>query len=119
MSFRENSINSFKDLFAEIKVYFDLQKEYGKVEITEKLSALISMMVLGGVIMIFCTIALLYLSLGLTYIIASYVGGMAWSFMIMAGALFFILFIVYLNRKRWIFNPIINFVAKLFLNDSK
>ena len=119
MSFRENSVNNIKELFSEIRKYLVLQKEYGKVEMTEKLSAIMSAMVMGGVVLILSAIALFYLSLGAAYMLAEQVGGMGWSLLIMAGALLLILLIVYLNRKRWIYNPIINFLANLFLNDSK
>ena len=119
MFIKENSINNFKQLFAEIKKYLDLQKEYAKVELTEKLSVLISTLVIGGLVLSFGTIAILYLSFALAYKLAEYLGGMGTSLSIIAGVLLLILLIIYLNRKRLIFNPVINFLANLFLNDSK
>ena len=119
MSFRENSINNFKQLFSEIKKYLDLQKEFAKAEVTEKLSALVSVLVLGGIILVFGGIALLYISFGVAYMLADYVGGMGYRLVIMAAILLFILLIVYLSRKKLIFNPVINFLANLFLKDSK
>lgn len=119
MFLKENSINNFKQLFAEVKKYLDLQKEYAKLELTEKLSILISTLVMGGIILAVGTIALLYLSFALAYKLADYVGGMGTSLTIIASVLLILLLIVYLSRKKLIINPVINFLARLFLNDSK
>ena len=119
MFLKENSINNFKQLFAEVKKYLDLQKEYAKLELTEKLSILISTLVMGGIILAVGTIALLYRSFALAYKLADYVGGMGTSLTIIASVLLILLLIVYLSRKKLIINPVINFLARLFLNDSK
>ena len=119
MFLKEDSINNFKELFAEIKKYLDLQKQYAKLELTEKLSVLIATLVIGGIVLAIGTIALLYLSFALAYVLAEYVGGMGTSLAIIATILLLILLIIYLARKSLIINPVINFLAKLFLNDSK
>lgn len=117
MFLKKENIESFKQLIAEVKRYLKLQREYTKIEITEKLSVLISVLVMATVFILIGTIALLYFSFALAYYMADFVGGLSNSLAIMGGILLILIFIIYLFRKRWIINPIVNFLAQLFLND--
>ena len=119
MFIKKDSVNIFKQLFAEVKKYLELQKEYTKIELTEKLAVLLSTLIMGGIILSVSTIVVLYLSFAMAYQLAVYVGGMGTSLTIMALVLLIALLIIFLNRKRFIINPVVNFVANLFLNDSK
>ena len=58
----DRSIENLQQLFVEFKKYLKLQKEYTKLEITEKLSILLSALVLLSVVIIFGMVALFYLS---------------------------------------------------------
>ncbi len=118
MFLKKENIDSFKDLIAEVKKYLELQKEYTKIELTEKLSVLISILVMGMVFILIGTIALLYFSFALAYYMAQYVGGLGVSLTIMGGVLLVLILLIYLIRKKLIINPMVNFLAKLFLNDS-
>ena len=66
----DRSIENLQQLFVEFKKYLKLQKEYTKLEITEKLSILLSALVLLSVVIILGMVALFYLSFALAYIIA-------------------------------------------------
>ena len=48
----DKSIENMQQLFIEFKKYLELQKEYTKLEITEKLSILLSALVLLSVVII-------------------------------------------------------------------
>ena len=48
----DRSIENLQQLFVEFKKYLKLQKEYTKLEITEKLSILLSALVLLSVVII-------------------------------------------------------------------
>ncbi len=119
MFIQEDNVNNFKDLFAEVKKYLMLQKEFTKIELTEKLAVLLSSLIMGSIILAMSTIAVLYLSFAMAYKLADYVGGMGTSLTIMAAVLLIFLLIIYLSRRSLIINPVVNFLAKLFLNDSK
>ena len=52
----DRSIENLQQLFVEFKKYLKLQKEYTKLEITEKLSILLSALVLLSVVIILGTV---------------------------------------------------------------
>ena len=105
----DKSIENFQQLFFEFKKYLELQKEYTKLELTEKLTILI---ILGMV-------ALFYLLFALAYVLEPLVGGLMVSFAIIAGINVLIMALVIIFRKQLIISPMVNFLANLFLNDSK
>ena len=80
----DRSIENLQQLFVEFKKYLKLQKEYTKLEITEKLSILLSALVLLSVVIILGMVALFYLSFALAYILDTLVGGLMVSFSIIA-----------------------------------
>lgn len=118
MFFKKENIDNFRELIAEVKRYLTLQKEYAKIEMAEKLSIIVSTLVMCMVFILIGAIALLYFSFALAYFMAQYVGGLAVSLSIMGGILLFLILIIYILRKRIIINPLVNFLARLFLNDS-
>ena len=67
----DRSIDNLQQLFIEFKKYLNLQKEYTKLEITEKLSILLSALILLSVVIILGMVALFYLSFALAYIFRS------------------------------------------------
>lgn len=114
----EHGINSFQQLYQEVKQYMELQKDYVKLELTEKLTILFSTLILAILIMILGVMILFYLSLSLAYLLEPHVGGLTISYVIIAGIVLLLIVLIYIFRKSLIINPIINFLANLFLNDS-
>lgn len=119
MMFDDKSIDNLQQLFSEFKKYLILQKEYTKLEITEKLSILLSALVLLLVVIILGMVALFYLSFALAYILASLVGGLMISFSIIACFHFLLILLIIIFRKRLIINPMVNFIAGLFFDNKQ
>ena len=114
----DRSIENLQQLFVEFKKYLKLQKEYTKLEITEKLSILLSALVLLSVVIILGMVALFYLSLA--YILDPLVGGLMVSFSIIAAFHLLLVLLVITFRKKLIINPMVNFIAGLFFeNDNE
>ena len=86
----DKSIENMQQLFIEFKKYLELQKEYTKLEVTEKLSKLLSTL-------------LLVLLVGILGVVV----------------LFHILLIVLLDlfRKKLIIDPTVKLIAELFLDN--
>lgn len=101
----DRSIENLQQLFVEFKKYLKLQKEYTKLEITEKLSILLSALVLLSVVIILGMVALFYLSFALAYILDPLVGGLMVSFSIIAAFHPSACFISNHFRKKLIINP--------------
>lgn len=115
----DRSIENIQQLFFEFKKYLELQKEYTKLEITEKLTILFSTLIMVLVLIILGMVALFYILFALAYILAPAVGGLMASFSIIAGINILLIILVILFRKQLIITPMVNFLAHLFLNDSK
>ena len=114
----DKTIDSLQALFTEVKHYVDLQKDYVKLDITHKLTILLSTLILILVLVILGMIALLYLSFTLAYVLEPYVGGLTNSYAIITGGILILGFIIYAFRKKLIIQPLTNFLANLLLNDK-
>lgn len=114
----DKSIENLRQLFAEFKKYLSLQKEYTRLEVTEKISVLLSMLIVILLIVILGMMALFYLSFTLAYLLAPVVGGITVSFSIVA-ALYVLLGILLITyRKRLVIDPMVKFIAQLFMKNS-
>ena len=109
---------NFQQLFFEFKKYLELQKEYTKLELTEKLTILFSTLIMILVLIILGMVALFYLLFALAYILEPLVGGLMSSFAIIAGINVVLIALVIIFRKQLIISPMVNFLANLFLTDS-
>ena len=103
----DKNIDNLQQLLAELKKYAELQKDYVKLHLVEKLTILIS-----GII------ALFYLSFTLAYVLAPHVGGLMASYGIITGCIILLILLIVLFRKRLIVQPMVNFLANLLLNDN-
>lgn len=114
----DKSIENFQQLFFEFKKYLQLQKEYTKLELTEKLTILFSTLIMIMVLIILGMVALFYLLFALAYVLESWVGSLTASFAIIAGINVILFILVIIFRKKLIITPMVNFLANLFLTDS-
>lgn len=119
MFVNDKSIDNLQQLFYEFKKYLELQKDYTKLDITEKLTILLSTLIMVLVLIILGMVALFYLLFALAYILEPLVGGLMVSFSIIAAINLLIIAVVVIFRKKLIVSPMVNFLAGLFLNNSK
>ena len=115
----DKSIENFQQLFFEFKKYLELQKEYTKLELTEKLTILLSTLIMIVILIILGMVALFYLLFALAYVLEPLVGGLMASFAIIADINILIMALFIIFRKQLIISPMVNFLANLFLTDSK
>ena len=107
----DKSIENIQQLFAEFKKFLVLQKEYTKLELTEKLTILLSTLIMILVLTILGMVALFYLLFALAYILEPLVGGLMVSFGIIAGINVLLIAIIYFFRRQLIISPMVNFLA--------
>ena len=115
----DKSIENFQQLFFEFKKYLELQKEYTKLELTEKLTILLSTLIMIVILIILGMVALFYLLFALAYVLEPLGGGLMASFAIIAGINILIMALVIIFRNQLIISPMVHFLANLFLRDSK
>lgn len=118
--FTDNNIpQNFNELIQEIRQYILLQKEYTKLELTEKLTVLLSFLILILLVIILGMVALFYFSFAIAYVIAPAVGGLKISFTLIGCFCLLLITAIYVFRKKIIIDPMTRFLANLFINDSK
>ncbi len=111
----DKSIETIQQLFLEFKDYLKLQKDYTKLELTEKLTILLSTIMLVLLVAILSMIALFYLSFMIVYILAPVVGGLMTSFGIISAFHVLLIFLLIKFRRTLIITPTVKFLAGLFL----
>lgn len=114
----DKSIDNLEALFKEIKKYIELQGQYVKIDLVEKLTILISTLILICVLIVLGMTALFYFSFMLVYTIDSWVNNLITSYAIIGGCIMLIGIFIFVMRKRLIFQPMVNFLARLFLEDN-
>lgn len=120
MFINDHSIDNIQQLFFEFRKYLDLQKKYTLLEVAEKISILVSTLILILVVIVLGMMTLFFLSFTLVYILEPLVGGLVASYAIITGIHLLLIGILFLFRKQLIINPLIKFTAGLFLkNDDK
>ena len=114
----DKSIDNIQQLFIEFKKYLELQKEYTKLEVTEKLSILLSTFILVVLVVTLSVVVLFHLSSALVYVLAPLVGGLMASYALIACFHILLIVLLIIFRKQLIINPTVKFIAKLFLGSS-
>jgi hypothetical protein len=107
--------DNFQQLYDDVKKYIELQTEYVKVEFVEKLSILLSALLILGLIVLLVVAALFYLFFSLAYVLQPLLGSLAASFAIISGMYVFLIVLFVIFRKRIVINPLVRFLSNLFL----
>jgi len=118
MSTENSTIDNIRQLIAEIKEYAILQKDYAKLQFVEKLTILLSVLILTFILITLGMVTLFYLLFSFAYILEPLVGGLTISFCIISFISVLIMASVIIFRKNLITNPLVRFLTNLFLQDS-
>ncbi len=114
----EKNIDTLQQLVEELKKYAELQKDYVELHLVEKLTILVSTLLLFFILLVLGITALFYLSLTLAYVLEPHVGGLVESYALITGCFLLLFLFVVLFRKRLIVRPLVHFLANLLLNDN-
>ena len=90
----DKSIDNLEALFKEIKKHIELQGQYIKLDLVEKLTIM------------------------LVYALVPVVGSIIASYAVIGAVILIAAIGIYLMRRKLIFQPMVNFLARLFLEDS-
>ena len=108
--------NSYKELWVEVKKYFNLQVDYMKLTALEKLTILLSAMTFVGVIIVLSACALFFLSAAFVSWLDTILTCTWLANLITCGIVIILILIAFCFKKTLIINPVTRFVTKLFLN---
>ena len=113
----DSSSNGFQQLFADVKEYVNLQSDYLQVGLVEKLTKLLSKLMIPLIAFVVFIGKLFYLLFSVPYGLAPGIGFVA-SFAII-GVFFIVLLLIVLSfRKQLIINPLLKIMVDVFYEDS-
>lgn len=111
----DKSIDNLEALVKEIKKYITLQGEYLKFDLVEKLTILLGTLILILLITVLSMMAVFYFSFMFVYFLESLTGSLIGSYAIIGGVILLAACLIYIYRKKLIFQPMVNFLSHLFL----
>lgn len=113
-----NNIESIGRIFLEFKKYIELQKDYIKWDTAEKLTLILSALLITIILILMGFIGLLFATFALAYYLGDTLHSLPLGFGIVAITVFLIALLFYFNRNRWVIQPLARFMTKLFINTS-
>ena len=113
----DQNIETIQQLFIEVKKYLSLQKKYTQLEIAEKLTVLLSTLILVLIVIILSMVALFYMSFTFAYWLAPVFGRIMASFALITTVIILLIIAVITFRKKLIINPMAKFIASLFIQE--
>lgn len=113
----DQNIETFQQLFVEVKKYLSLQKKYTQLEIAEKMTVLLSTLILVLIVIILGMVALFYMSFTFAYWLAPVFGSIMASFALITIVIILLIIAVITFRKTLIVNPMAKFIASLFIQE--
>lgn len=110
------NIESLYELFTEVRDYLSLRFEAGRIDFVTKLATLLSAIALGGILLVFLSIVLLFLSYTAALALESWLDNgpaayalVALGYVVLGGTVFAL-------RRVLIVRPLMRFLAGLFLS---
>ena len=109
------NIESIGQLLLEFKKYLELQKEFVKLDATEKMTVILSAILIVTVLLLLGSIVLLFLTFALAYYLGDVLGSLSLGFGLISAFILLLTVIFYLNRNRMVIQPMARFMTKLIL----
>ena len=109
------SIENIGKLLLEFKKYLELQKEFVRLDATEKITVILSMIFVVAAVLLLGSIVLLFLAFAMAYYLGSILESLSLGFTIIAVCIAMVALVFYLNRNRWVYRPIARFMTQLIL----
>lgn len=114
---QDKSIDNLESLVKEMKKYIELQGEYLKFDLVEKLTILLGTLILILLITVLSMMAVFYFSFMLVYALEPITGSLTGSYAMIGGIILLLAFLIYIYRRKLIFQPMVNFLSHLFLDN--
>ena len=109
------NIESIGKLLLEFKKYLELQKEFVKLDATEKMTVILSAILIVTVLLLLGSIVLLFLTFALAYYLGDVLGSLSLGFGLISAFILLLTVIFYLNQNRMVIQPMARFMTKLIL----
>lgn len=113
----ESNPDMYKSLVKEVKDYILLSYDLLRLNLVEKLSRVIALILSLFVGILLLVTALVYFSLAFVYWTGIFFGSLIPGFLILGGLFLLLFFIFFSLRKRLFVNPMIKFLSGIFFNE--
>ena len=113
------NIESIGKLLLEFKKYLELQKEFVKLDATEKMTVILSAILIVTVLLLLGSIVLLFLTFALAYYLGDVLGSLSLGFGLISAFILLLTVIFYLNRNRMVIQPMARFMTKLIITKEE
>ena len=110
-----NPKSNVQHLIENVKRLVTLHLDYARLTATEKLTIILSTVAIYALVVIFATLSLVFLTLGVGHLLATTIAP-HFAYLIVAGFYVVVLGVLILFRKAIFVNPIARFLSKLFIN---
>lgn len=111
--------NKITDLAGHAEDYLKTREELAKLVAAEKSSIVAGTLFSSLVLILIFSIVFLFLSFSAAYFIAELTGKVYLGFISMTGFYLLAGILFYLNRQRWLKNPVTNIVIRNFFKEEK
>lgn len=110
-----NLTDQIKDIFTQGKRWVELETEYVKLTAAEKFTVLTGTAVLGAICLMSGMVIIILLAFALADLFKMMMAP-ALAYLAVSGVMALLILLVYLLRRRIIFDPIARFITRLFLD---
>jgi hypothetical protein len=108
-----------KEIILEVKHYLNLQKKYLAIDAAEKTTAILSAVTIAAICILLGTIILLFCTFALAYWIGDLLNSLPLGFLTMALIVILLLLLFYCKRNAWVIQPLARMTAKLFIENDQ
>ena len=110
-----NMLDEIRSIFDQSKTWLRLELEYAKLTVAEKLTLLMSSLILGFVCLLLGVVVLIMLAFSLSEAFRLIMNP-ALAYLATAGAICVLLALLYLLRKPILLNPIARLITRVFFD---
>lgn len=116
---RDHENNPVGETIADVKEFVILQFDRFKLKLLEGLSTTMSSILGVAIFMVLCSFTLLFIMVGLTWMLGEWINSTLGAIFIMAGVFAIAAFVVFVCRKKILVNPMVRMFAKMLFEDDK
>lgn len=112
------NVESIQKLLLELKNYYLLQKKFIRLDTAEKLTVILSAIGIALIILILVSFICFFGTLAFAFYLGNVLNNVPLGFIIVAGIMTLALLIFYLNRKKFVVEPLARFIGRLFIQEQ-
>lgn len=112
------NIEAIEKIIIEIKQYIDLQKKYVLLDLTSKVTIILSALILSIILFLIGMMIILFIAIAGGSLLGQWLDNIAVGYGLIALFFIIIAIIIYAKRNKWITNPLTHFFAKLLIDND-